>query len=517
MNKILRLFRKKKNDENEYPNRKMQFETGERETLEQDYTESYKNFKSPDLRRFSHPTPLGRRNLNQLPKIITDPTQLAIIGDYNRRNNNAFNNNNRHSSYNRNDFDFEKLIEIRKAIKTPGICPKCYNPIAEFGYYIKWCLPCQSKFFRDKFNSWSSGYNDLDVFIQETQLTSQSRFDFLEWIPYNKFKNIKKVGSSESESVYRAMWLDGPYEKWDVNMTQYLRCGKWRVALKSFGNSVNISKDFFINLRKYLNSEINNGLYISRYYGITRDPSTKNYMMVVQYACDGDLRKYYEQNSTSLTWQKRLNILHGITAALTRIHKNDLVHPNLHSGSVLIHSSMMVLLSDLGFYKPQNNINEGLYCNLPFTAPETLQNILVTKESNIYSFGLIMWELAYCKKPFSDRAHDLSFAIDICNGVHPEFNCDIPECYVDIMEQCLSLDPFMRPTAEQLYKTLGEWLCLLLNVSNSDIAEQFHEANERLPLFDKTFEDHPEAIYNSRFYNFKGFEPSSEPSFQQSL
>ncbi|KAF0543789.1 kinase-like protein [Gigaspora margarita] len=412
MNKILRLFRKKKNDENEYPNRI--------DTLEQDSAESYKNFKSPGPRRFSHPTPLGKRNLNQLPKIITDPTQLAIIGDYNRRNNNVFNNNNRHSSYNRNDFDFEKLIEIRKAIinqkvkpmKTSGICPKCYNPIAEFE---------------------------------------------------------------------------------------------------------NISKDFFINLRKYLNSEINNGLYISRYYGITRDPSTNNYMMVVQYACDGDLRKYYEQNSTSLTWQKRLNILHGITAALTRIHKNDLAHQNLHSGSVLIHSSMMVLLSDLGFYKLQNNINEGLYCNLPFTAPETLQNILVTKESNIYSFGLIMWELAYCKKPFSDRSHDLSFAIDICNGVHPELNCDIPECYVDLMKQCLSLDPFMRPTAEQLYKTLGEWLCLLLNVSNSDIAEQFHEANERLALFDKTLEDHPEAIYNSRFYNFKGFEPSSEPSFQPSL
>ncbi|CAG8572068.1 5948_t:CDS:2 [Cetraspora pellucida] len=485
----------KKKDRRQYPNKvelEKRHEVDERETrvnnIEQ-HSEAYNNHESLDQQKLSsHPIPSEKRNPRQLPKIITDPTKLAIISDYNRRNHQI------RKSINKQ--------EIKPAQVSPGICPNCNGPIDEFGYYARWCLPCQSKRFKNNFSSWSSGHDDIDIFIQRTQLYSKSWVDFLEWIPYNNFKNIKKIGSGGYGYVYKSMWLDGPHEKWDSNTAQYIRCGKWRVVLKSFDISAN--KNLFYELRKYLDSGINNGLYISRYYGITRDPITKNYMMVMQYASDGDLRKYYEQNSKSLTWQKRLDILHSITAGLTRIHINNLVHQNLHTGNILIHSSM-ALLSDLGFYKLSDG-DEGLYCVLPFTAPETLRNKLFTKESNIYSFGMIMWELAYCKKPFSDRAHNLDLAIDICEGFHPAFKSKIPKCYFDIMNQCLSLDPSMRPTAEQLYQTFGEWLCMLSSVPNSYIAEQFQEAEEGLSLFDNKFEVHPEAIYNSRYYNFKELE-----------
>ncbi|CAG8536394.1 11480_t:CDS:2 [Racocetra fulgida] len=335
----------------------------ERETwvnnIEQRF-EAYNNLESLDKQKFqTHPIPSEKRNHRQLPKIITDPTKLAIISDYNRINHYVSNKNNNYdnnySLFNRDNIEIEKLMEIKKSIVKqevtpmqvpPGICPNCNGPIDE---------------------------------------------------------------------------------------------------------------------------------------------------------------KYYEQNSKSLTWQKRLDILHSITAGLTRIHINNLVHQNLHSGNVLIHSST-VLLSDLGFYKLQNDVEEGLYCVLPFTAPETLRNKVFTKESNIYSFGMIMWELAYCKKPFSDRAHNLDLAIDICEGFHPASRYRIPECYFDIMNQCLSLDPFMRPTAEQLYKTFGKWLCMLLSAPNSYIAEQFQGTEEGPPLFNNKFEVHPEAMYNSRYYNFKELE-----------
>ncbi|CAG8834473.1 4423_t:CDS:2, partial [Racocetra persica] len=91
-------------------------------------------------------------------------------------------------------------------------------------------------------------------------------------------------------------------------------------------------------------------------------------------------------------------------------------------------------------------------------------------------FGMIMWKLAYCKKPFSDRAYNLDLVIDICEGFHPASKYRIPEYYFDVMNQCLSLDPFMRSTAEQLYKTF--------------------ETEEGPPLFNNKFEVHPEAMYN---------------------
>ncbi|CAG8613939.1 3525_t:CDS:1, partial [Scutellospora calospora] len=67
------------------------------------------------------------------------------------------------------------------------------------------------------------------------------------------------------------------------------------------------------------------------------------------------------------------------------------------------------------------------------------------------------------------------------------------------------LDPFERPTAEQLYKTFGGWLCKVLNIPSSNIAKQFQERKNSQFIDDK-IEVHSEATYNSRYYNFKELE-----------
>ncbi|CAG8659590.1 9338_t:CDS:2, partial [Dentiscutata heterogama] len=118
----------------------------------------------------------------------------------------------------------------------PGTCPTCESPIDEVGYYIHWCSTCQAKVFEMKFGSWSSGNDDIDMFILETQLSSPSRFDYLEWIPFSKFKEVRFIGSGGYGNVYQATWLDGPREKWDAKTARYVRRNKQNVVLRSFNN-----------------------------------------------------------------------------------------------------------------------------------------------------------------------------------------------------------------------------------------------------------------------------------------
>ncbi|CAG8492075.1 18082_t:CDS:2 [Racocetra fulgida] len=273
-----------------------------------------------------------------------------------------------------------------------------------------------------KFGSWSSGNDDIDMFILETQLSSPSRFDYLEWIPFDRFKGVQFIGSGGYGNVYQAIWLDGPREKWDDTTARYV----------------------------------------------------------------------------------------SIAIGLMRLHKKDLIHRNLHSGNVFMTSSM-TLLGDIKLpilFKDNLPINDGVYGVLPYMAPEILRNQQFTKDSDIYSFGIIMWELAFGKKPFSNRAHNLHLATDICDGIHPEFDSEIPEYYTSLIKRCLDLDPLARPDAEQLYRTLGEWLCMI-NVPDSDIAKQFNEAgeNQNLSNYKPSLNDiHPEAVYTSRRYKFESLE-----------
>ncbi|CAG8720748.1 21322_t:CDS:2, partial [Gigaspora rosea] len=83
-------------------------------------------------------------------------------------------------------------------------------------------------------------------------------------------------------------------------------------ALKSFDNSHNISYDFFDKLRQHLRCGNNSGTHIIRCYGLTQDPVTNNYMLVMQYAQNGDLTNYLTNNNSNITWERRLEILYGV-------------------------------------------------------------------------------------------------------------------------------------------------------------------------------------------------------------
>src|SRR5947209_5311237 len=90
---------------------------------------------------------------------------------------------------------------------------------------------------------------------------------------------------------------------------------------------------------------------IIRCYGITKDPETNNFMMVMQYAKDGSLRQNLNKYFNSMDWQKKFHILYNISDGLKNIHKKRLIHQDFHSGNIL-HHSLSSFITDLGLCKP---------------------------------------------------------------------------------------------------------------------------------------------------------------------
>ena len=57
--------------------------------------------------------------------------------------------------------------------------------------------------------------------------------------------------------------------------------------------------------------------------------------MLVTWQLKMDLRKYLQQNHSKLTWKDRIRITDDITRSLSRIHDENKIHRDLHSGNVL--------------------------------------------------------------------------------------------------------------------------------------------------------------------------------------
>src|SRR5581483_1828134 len=193
---------------------------------------------------------------------------------------------------------------------------------------------------------------------------------------------------------------------------------------------------------------------IIRCYGITKDPETNDFMMVMDYAKNGSLRQHLNNNFNKLSWNEKLNNLCSITIGLDRIHEEGLIHRDFHCGNVLSGNYNNVYITDLGLCKPaittSQNGDKKIYGVLPYVAPEVLKGKEYTQKSDIYGFGIIAYEICTGFPPYHDIAHDELSAVQICQGLRPKSNYKVPQLILDIIQQCWDADPSKRPEAKEL-------------------------------------------------------------------
>ncbi|CAG8476548.1 2161_t:CDS:2 [Acaulospora colombiana] len=86
------------------------------------------------------------------------------------------------------------------------LCPICKQPRKD----DRWCQYCESQKFSENFTNWTSGNADLDEFIRDTQRKAGSKVDYLLWIEYEMFEDVKFLAQGGFGDVYYAVWVNGP-------------------------------------------------------------------------------------------------------------------------------------------------------------------------------------------------------------------------------------------------------------------------------------------------------------------
>ncbi|CAI2168597.1 20059_t:CDS:2 [Funneliformis geosporum] len=117
------------------------------------------------------------------------------------------------------------------------------------------------------------------------------------------------------------------------------------------------------------------------------------------------------------------------------VHQEDAIHRDLHSGNILYSKyTNRWYIGDLGFCGPIDKPLKSVYGNLPYIAPEVIFGQESTKASDIYSIGMLMWEISSGQPPFAYFDHNYDLVMNIVNGMRPNIVSGTPLEYKKLMK-----------------------------------------------------------------------------------
>ncbi|PKY44354.1 kinase-like protein, partial [Rhizophagus irregularis] len=185
-------------------------------------------------------------------------------------------------------------------------------------------------------------------------------------------------------------------------------------------------------------------------------------LLIMEYASDGDLRTYLKSKNNTLTIEKKVKLAFDVTKGLYYLHKINIIHRDLHAKNIVIHEGK-AKITDFGnskFVDEQTRLHNGVFGVLPYIAPELLitsSNGSCSKASDIYSLGVLFWEIVSCKIPFEGYSHDKLLIVRIIDGCREEcVGNNIPRKYSELYKSCWVGEPEKRPNIGDIREIMDD-------------------------------------------------------------
>jgi len=270
------------------------------------------------------------------------------------------------------------------------------------------------------------------------------------------------------------------------------------VAIKVLNSIVKVDPSSFKEFRHELHiMSLFNHKNLVQLKGFSLDPMA----IVMEFVPMGNLYQFVNDPNSARDWAIVLKIAIDVASGLNYMHSLTplIVHRDLKSPNVLLYdlnpnAPVCAKITDFGtstrMFNPklrELGSSNRVVMNPTWLAPEVMSDHIYTEKSDIYSLGIIMWELIARCHPFSEYGFEFMFELEdaIQAGKRPSFPTWCPDIYLELVKDCWQPSLSQRPDCFSIIESIVNMTPLLaprLVIPQNILFTIYHESKTYPPL-----------------------------------
>ncbi|CAF3604797.1 unnamed protein product [Rotaria sp. Silwood1] len=229
---------------------------------------------------------------------------------------------------------------------------------------------------------------------------------------------------------------------------------------------------------------------IIQLFGVSPSISTRNLYLVMEYAHGGALNNLLQRRKSGLYPNVFIQYAKQIVDGMKYLHEEAVEHiihrdlkcsnilileaiENIHNESELLYKTLKI--TDFGLARKQlQSSSMSAAGTFPWMSPECIRNNEFSTKSDVWSFGVLLWECLTGEIPYKGFDQmQVAFGI-ATNKYSLPIPSTCPEEFSQLMKDCWQLLPKDRPTFSELYEQINK--IIEINYTNNDLS--YMETND---------------------------------------
>ncbi|XP_073265641.1 serine/threonine-protein kinase STY46 isoform X4 [Populus alba] len=329
--------------------------------------------------------------------------------------------------------------------------------------------------------STADGYS-LDVFVVDNWAPEDT-----ERLRSMLFKEIPKIEDADKHTVYPVAKQDqigislvsnlmnvpaDSIDVWEIDARQLIY--EKQIANRSSGDLYKgtfCRQDVAIkvlrgeHLNNKLQSEFNQEVLIMRkvrhknvvkFIGVcTRPPSL---CIITEFMSGGSMYDFLRKQKGSLSLQSLLRVAIDVSKGMHCLHQNNIVHRNLKSANLLMDENGVAKVADFGVarVRDQSGVMTAETGTYRWMAPEVIEHKPYDHKADVFSFGIVLWELLTGKLPY-EHLSPLQAAVGVVQqGLRPSIPSHSHPKLAELLDRCWQQDQSLRPDFSEILELLQQ-------------------------------------------------------------